>query len=325
MYQAGNSLLSMEGLAPAYVEWSMTTNSSHEQQTYSTTNFVSYYTPFDMQHLNFQQEFDCATLFKPCSFQRATTEPIEEVVSDLVTTNVKSSPPASTSESEFTPAFTYASTSACSTSSLTSSSISAPSSTSSSISAPSSTSSSTLSSSTSLNTSKNKIQKKRPRRRYGEIERYYKCIYSGCTKAYGTLNHLNTHIGLQNHGSKRNPKEFKELRKSLKLQKAKVKIRPPIVPFDADQSGTPVTEVENYVRDSFCSKDSLYLTTDYSHDDSSVMEYSPIYSSPQPLVSYTYLQDSSSYIQNTQFTHNSNCPCNYYRIHSHVIESIYDD
>lgn len=311
MYQAGNSLLSMEGLAPAYVEWSMTTNSSHEQQTYSTTNFVSYYTPFDMQHLNSQQDFDCATLFKLCSFQRATTEPIEEVVSDLVTTNVESSPPASTSESEFTPASTYASTSACS----------APSSTSSSISASSSTSSSTLSSLTSLNTSKNKIQKKRPRRRYGEIERYYKCIYSGCTKAYGTLNHLNTHIGLQNHGSKRNPKEFKELRKSLKLQKAKVKIRPPIVPFDADQSGTPVTEVENYVRDSFCSKDSLYLTTDYSHDDLSVMQYS----SPQSLVSYTYLQDSSSYIQNTQFTHNSNCPCNYYRIHSHVIESIYDD
>ena len=32
--------------------------------------------------------------------------------------------------------------------------------------------------------------KKRPRRRYDEIERHYACNYPGCTKSYGTLNHI---------------------------------------------------------------------------------------------------------------------------------------
>ncbi|POR33028.1 Uncharacterized protein TPAR_06788 [Tolypocladium paradoxum] len=36
-------------------------------------------------------------------------------------------------------------------------------------------------------------QHKRPRRRYEEIERMYKCGWNGCEKAYGTLNHLNAH------------------------------------------------------------------------------------------------------------------------------------
>jgi hypothetical protein len=47
--------------------------------------------------------------------------------------------------------------------------------------------------------------KKRPRRRYDEIERLYHCSWSGCTKSYGTLNHLNAHIVMQRHGSKRTP------------------------------------------------------------------------------------------------------------------------
>ena len=47
--------------------------------------------------------------------------------------------------------------------------------------------------------------KKRPRRRYDEIERLYQCSWPDCTKAYGTLNHLNAHITMQRHGSKRNP------------------------------------------------------------------------------------------------------------------------
>jgi hypothetical protein len=44
-------------------------------------------------------------------------------------------------------------------------------------------------------------QKKRPRRRYDEIERLYHCNYAGCTKAYGTLNHLNAHVSMQKHVS----------------------------------------------------------------------------------------------------------------------------
>lgn len=47
--------------------------------------------------------------------------------------------------------------------------------------------------------------RKRPRRRYDEIERLYSCNYPGCTKAYGTLNHLNAHVNMQKHGQKRHP------------------------------------------------------------------------------------------------------------------------
>lgn len=48
-------------------------------------------------------------------------------------------------------------------------------------------------------------QQKRPRRRYEEIERMYKCGWNGCEKAYGTLNHLNAHVTMQAHGVKRTP------------------------------------------------------------------------------------------------------------------------
>ncbi|CAO3654265.1 unnamed protein product [Mucor hiemalis] len=62
-------------------------------------------------------------------------------------------------------------------------------------------------------------QRKRPRRRYDEIERLYHCNFSGCTKAYGTLNHLNAHVSMQQHGAKRHPAEFKEMRKEWRRQK----------------------------------------------------------------------------------------------------------
>ncbi|KAK4514215.1 uncharacterized protein ATC70_001803 [Mucor velutinosus] len=62
-------------------------------------------------------------------------------------------------------------------------------------------------------------QRKRPRRRYDEIERLYHCNWLGCTKAYGTLNHLNAHVSMQQHGPKRHPTEFKEMRKEWRRQK----------------------------------------------------------------------------------------------------------
>ncbi|KAG9239378.1 hypothetical protein BJ875DRAFT_501429 [Amylocarpus encephaloides] len=62
-------------------------------------------------------------------------------------------------------------------------------------------------------------QHKRPRRRYEEIERMYKCGWNGCEKAYGTLNHLNAHVTMQSHGQKRTPDEFKEIRKEWKTRK----------------------------------------------------------------------------------------------------------
>ncbi|KDQ61370.1 hypothetical protein JAAARDRAFT_507453 [Jaapia argillacea MUCL 33604] len=61
--------------------------------------------------------------------------------------------------------------------------------------------------------------RKRPRRRYDEIERHYVCSWPGCTKAYGTLNHLNAHVVMQGHGQRRVPSEFKELRKQWRKQK----------------------------------------------------------------------------------------------------------
>ncbi|KAH9818884.1 hypothetical protein DFH28DRAFT_1123239 [Melampsora americana] len=51
------------------------------------------------------------------------------------------------------------------------------------------------------------------------IERLYSCSYPGCTKAYGTLNHLNAHITMQKHGPKRLPQEFKEIRKEWRARK----------------------------------------------------------------------------------------------------------
>ena len=61
----------------------------------------------------------------------------------------------------------------------------------------------------------------------------YTCNYPGCTKAYGTLNHLNAHAMHQKHGPKRLPSgsstmrlcpadalaEFKEIRKEWRAKK----------------------------------------------------------------------------------------------------------
>ena len=61
--------------------------------------------------------------------------------------------------------------------------------------------------------------RKRPRRRYDEIERLYPCSWLGCQKSYGTLNHLNAHVAMQKHGAKRSPGEFKEMRKAWRKSK----------------------------------------------------------------------------------------------------------
>ncbi|KAF9896953.1 hypothetical protein BX616_006452 [Lobosporangium transversale] len=61
--------------------------------------------------------------------------------------------------------------------------------------------------------------KKRPRRRFDEIERLYVCNWGDCEKAYGTLNHLNAHVNMQKHGPKRLPAEFKEMRKEWRKHK----------------------------------------------------------------------------------------------------------
>ncbi|KXN70434.1 hypothetical protein CONCODRAFT_78849 [Conidiobolus coronatus NRRL 28638] len=52
------------------------------------------------------------------------------------------------------------------------------------------------------------IKTKRVRRKHHEVERIYNCIHPGCQKAYSVLNHLNTHIKIQNHGRPRINEEF---------------------------------------------------------------------------------------------------------------------
>ena len=68
-------------------------------------------------------------------------------------------------------------------------------------------------------------QQKRPRRRYEEIERMYKCGWNGCEKAYGTLNHLNAHVTMQSHGPKRTP----EGRFPLDFQIQQILLKLPLV------------------------------------------------------------------------------------------------
>lgn len=72
-------------------------------------------------------------------------------------------------------------------------------------------------------------QHKRPRRRYEEIERMYKCGWHGCEKAYGTLNHLNAHVTMQSHGIKRTPEGLLRTRFSAVI--------PPIHPISARELG----------------------------------------------------------------------------------------
>ncbi|CEH11758.1 related to c2h2 transcriptional regulator [Ceraceosorus bombacis] len=85
--------------------------------------------------------------------------------------------------------------------------------------------------------------KKRPRRRYDEIERLYNCSFPGCAKSYGTLNHLNAHVAMQKHGAKRTPGEFKEMRKAWRKGKREEESRrQAAVPTHGDdllRSGVP--------------------------------------------------------------------------------------
>lgn len=60
--------------------------------------------------------------------------------------------------------------------------------------------------------------KKRPRRRFDEIERLYVCNWQDCEKSYGTLNHLNAHVNMQKHGPKRHPSGTKETMRSVNQQ-----------------------------------------------------------------------------------------------------------
>lgn len=69
---------------------------------------------------------------------------------------------------------------------------------------------------------------RRFRRRYYQIYRKYKCSFTGCTKSYGSLNHLNTHIVTKKHGLRKSKHDFKneeeevEARKTMKKPEARL-------------------------------------------------------------------------------------------------------
>ncbi|KAF7308475.1 C2H2-type domain-containing protein [Mycena chlorophos] len=81
--------------------------------------------------------------------------------------------------------------------------------------------------------------RKRPRRRYDEIERLYHCSWPDCNKAYGTLNHLNAHVQMQKHGPKRSPNEFKELRKQWRKAKKELETPSHHAQFGLGYGGLP--------------------------------------------------------------------------------------
>jgi hypothetical protein len=56
---------------------------------------------------------------------------------------------------------------------------------------------------------------KRFRRKPAEVERKYKCLFPGCTKAYGLLPHLNTHIIDSVHGEKWSKIDYLEASKRV--------------------------------------------------------------------------------------------------------------
>lgn len=59
------------------------------------------------------------------------------------------------------------------------------------------------------------VQKSRRfRRRYYQIYRKYSCLFPGCTKSYGLLNHLNTHIVTKKHGLRKSKADFKHVDRS---------------------------------------------------------------------------------------------------------------
>lgn len=56
--------------------------------------------------------------------------------------------------------------------------------------------------------------KKRLRRSFNEIDRIYACLHPNCKKSYGTLNNLNAHIIMQNHGEKRCAADYSQFRRT---------------------------------------------------------------------------------------------------------------
>jgi len=129
--------------------------------------------------------------------------------------------------------------------------------------------------------------KKRPRRRYDEIERHYECNHPGCDKAYGTLNHLNSHVSMQGHGKKRLPSEFRELRKAWRKAKKEAAARG----SGGNQGRNSISSSDSGRRDSTAS-----VSRDFSN-------YS--FNNNTPDTRPTTSSSSSSFVQDQYFSSNT--------------------
>ncbi|KAI9813594.1 MAG: hypothetical protein M1827_003663 [Pycnora praestabilis] len=60
---------------------------------------------------------------------------------------------------------------------------------------------------------------KRSRRKGEDIDKIYICGWQGCSKSYGAIHHLNTHVSDNSHGVKRVSEDFKEARKAWNVRR----------------------------------------------------------------------------------------------------------
>lgn len=75
---------------------------------------------------------------------------------------------------------------------------------------------------------------RRFRRRYYQINRKYNCTFPGCSKSYGLLNHLNTHIVTKKHGQRKSKADFRT-EKDEKDEQSKDQVKDPLAKGLEDQ------------------------------------------------------------------------------------------
>lgn len=66
--------------------------------------------------------------------------------------------------------------------------------------------------------------KKRTRRKFQDIERYYVCDFPNCGKSYGALTHLNEHRVIQKHGPRLKLEDFTNVKKLIEFKKLQQRI-----------------------------------------------------------------------------------------------------
>lgn len=85
---------------------------------------------------------------------------------------------------------------------------------------------------------------RRFRRRYYQIFRKYNCLFPGCTKSYGSLNHLNTHIVTKKHGLRKSKQDFKDAEDDESTKKMRVGTHLPKVEAHLPKLESPLPKLE---------------------------------------------------------------------------------